>query len=378
MSTVFPQRARHAPGARGVAFPTSTPALRRLAEMIYLRVYNGLGAGEYESLGLGRRSLSWAEKREFVGKRWYAAMIDGINPPEFRIAAWNKVVTGAILRAFSLPSPRIYGTVSPANGTACDGQPLRTSTDLAALIERFALQRACFKLVGGWSGRGFMDVTFEAVADGGIVVHVSGEDRALDLDRFWSERIENLENSGASLRQRQFGYFCQARVDSHPDIAAFNPPSLNTLRVWMAQRRRGQWTMEGTVLRMGTGEMAVDNGAAGGIGSPVAPDTGILGPAVRRGRRGIEYARFDHHPSSGLPISGARVPHWDAVAPLCRQACAAFPYFRFMGIDVAVTPSGPIVIEVEADPHQSHQAHLGRGMRSLLIDLARASYRDQH
>ena len=49
-----------------------------------------------------------------------------------------------------------------------------------------------------------------------------------------------------------------------------------------------------------------------------------------------------------------------------------------MGIDVAVTPSGPIVIEVAADPHQSHQAHLGRGMRSLLVDLARASYRDQH
>lgn len=338
-------------------------------EMVYLKVFHDIGPLTYYRLGLDRSSIPWAEKRRFASIRWYNRTIELINPREYRIAAWNKIVADGVLRLFNVPTPAFYGFVSPTNGQTRDGRPLRTAADLERLIRRLALREACFKLVGGWSGRGFLSVTFYQRPDR-VTVGGTGAGREIALETFWRDYLVNIRDRAATERQKAYGYLCQEVVVQHPAVAALHKQSLNTIRVWMAQVTPGQWEMYAAVLRMGSGANKVDNGSAGGIAAPIDLATGRLGRAVRRGRRNRSFREYDRHPSSGAPIEGFAVPMWGDVLPLCRRACSAYPYLRLLGLDIAVTPDEVIVIEVEADPHATHQAHLGRGLRPLLSRLA--------
>lgn len=353
----------------------ATDRLRRSGEIALLWVLNGIGPREYFHLGLHRQSLSWAQKRSFASKRWYLTMIEQINPREYRMAAWHKILAAGVLESFSVPTPRVYGTASPLNGLTRDGGPLRSAKDLARLVDRNGIDDLCFKLVGGWSGRGFMLVSFRR--DGTrLLCRIAGHDEEVPVERFWHDHIAEPAPSIATPRQRAFGYLCQDVVAQHPSVAALHPPSLNTIRLWMYQLVPGQWEMAGAVLRMGTGSNRIDNGVAGGIGAPIDLETGRLGHAVRRGRPGVRFAEYDVHPTTGVPVTGFEVPYWDEVPALARHAGAAFPFFRFMGLDIAVTPQGLTIVEIEADPHQSHQAHLGMGLKPLVTSLARAVNRD--
>ena len=47
---------------------------------------------------------------------------------------------------------------------------------------------------------------------------------------------------------------------------------------------------------------------------------------------------------------GREIPYWEKVLELCQQAAAIIPEIAFIGWDVAITPSGPILIEGNHDP----------------------------
>jgi hypothetical protein len=78
---------------------------------------------------------------------------------------------------------------------------------------------------------------------------------------------------------------------------------------------------------------------------------------------------FTHHPTSGERIEGVLLPRWDEVLPLCRRTCSVFPFFGLMALDLVIRPDGFSILEVEADPHSTHQTHFGRGIRPLIESL---------
>jgi hypothetical protein len=165
------------------------------------------------------------------------------------------------------------------------------------------------------------------------------------------------------------GYFCQGVIDQHPEIAKFNPDSLNTLRTWMFQPDPTRWEMFAAVLRMGVGKTATDNLSAGGIGPRVDVATGRLLAAIdRRPDRPIHRT----HPSTGVQIEGAHVPMWEDVVELCRRTCAITPFLRFLAVDVAFGREGLLVTEITASPDE-HQVGFDVGVGPFLRGLAARS-----
>lgn len=56
------------------------------------------------------------------------------------------------------------------------------------------------------------------------------------------------------------------------------------------------------------------------------------------------------HPVTHVPFRGFRLPDWDRVIPLIKQAAATIPELQYIGWDIAFTPDGPVIVEGNANP----------------------------
>ena len=119
---------------------------------------------------------------------------------------------------------------------------------------------------------------------------------------------------------------------------------------------------------MGVDKAVVDNTSAGGIAARIDVRTGVLSAAIDEDP---EREVFSKHPTTGAPIEGVVLPMWDDVLATAVRASEAFPYFRLLALDISFGADGPVVIELECEPGAGHQITFGRGVKSLLVDLAK-------
>jgi Sugar-transfer associated ATP-grasp len=82
--------------------------------------------------------------------------------------------------------------------------------------------------------------------------------------------------------------------------------------------------------------------------------------------------RIERHPDSGFRFRDFSVPQWQALREAASNAAKAFPEFRTVGWDVALTPIGPMILEGNwhYDP-DGPQITLDRGIKSQVRDLFR-------
>jgi glutathione synthase/RimK-type ligase-like ATP-grasp enzyme len=91
---------------------------------------------------------------------------------------------------------------------------------------------------------------------------------------------------------------------------------------------------------------------------------------MRRFEKAKHYLRLARTRNREGCVSIAR-QMWNDVLELSARAASAFPYFRLLGLDIAIGADGPVIIEVECEPSPEHQITFGRGVKSLLGDLVR-------
>jgi len=314
-------------------------AIHQAWELIRLKIQRGIGPAFYLRAGLYRRELSWKDKLAYVGASKYDRLIHSVNPVQYDYIARNKLETYRILTANNIPTPPVYGLVDGVSGRTWDGEILRSHGDLVRLVNRLGIDTVCFKFVSGTRGRGFYKVKINARGDvPTAIIEPTGEE--VPLPEFWE-----------TLRQAKLfdGYFCQGIIDQHPDIARFNPWSVNTIRSWMVRSVSGEWTMTLADLRMGIGKIAVDNISVGGIAPAIDLESGRLSSAIRRH---VDRSLYAQHPVTGAQIEGTILPMWPEVKALCQRTAEIFPYYRLLAVDVAFGKDGPLIVEIGTSPDE--------------------------
>lgn len=155
---------------------------------------------------------------------------------------------------------------------------------------------------------------------------------------------------------------CEECIIQHPEIAAFNPTSVNTIRV-LTIVDKGACHHIYAGFRMGRGKI-VDNFHAGGIIATIDVKTGITcTDAVD-----LDGKHYSFHPISELPISDFQIPHWDRVLKVTEEAALRLEGVELVGWDIAVTETGICLIEGNSQASyaiiQLPYADAGIGMRS--------------
>jgi hypothetical protein len=59
--------------------------------------------------------------------------------------------------------------------------------------------------------------------------------------------------------------------------------------------------------------------------------------------------RYDKHPTSDYIFKGFQVPYWREVEYLATNVQKTMQYNRIIGQDIAITSSGPVIIELNSE-----------------------------
>lgn len=308
------------------------PVARQLLEMLVLKIARDIGPNYYHVARFWRRELSFRDKWMHTNEREYDALLFGLNPAVYQKASQHKVLEKATLSLFGLATPKFIGFFHPQRGGDSHAGTLRNAEDLARVLRGYLGGCVCFKAVEGFGGRSF--AALDVAADGASLQHpISGQR--------WT-----LAEWCHELLQAPDGWLLEEYLPQHAELAAINASSVNTLRIWLIERG-GVIRPTHAILRVGRAGSQVDNTTSGGFACVVDLASGRLHSGLDLKR---PHQPISHHPDSGVELAGRQIPFWPEALALGVKALSAFPEMRFAGIDVAITPTGPAMIELNVMP----------------------------
>jgi|GEM_PF-229681 hypothetical protein len=132
-------------------------------------------------------------------------------------------------------------------------------------------------------------------------------------------------------------------IEQDPRMSNLYPKSVNTLRIITLQAKDAFHILS-VVLRLGNGK-DVDNLHAGGIAAPIDLATGIVSDTALGGDP-CDNQEYPEHPISKVRIKGFQIPFWQEILTMLPQMGALLPELKCIAWDIAVTSSGPVLVEV--------------------------------
>lgn len=306
-------------------------------DRVRLRYGWGFETSDFEFYGLtsGRPA---GEGSRYLGYRWFRYKVrDALNTKWARSITEDKWIFHRLLDSLGLPAPQTFGLYHRSYGTTWDlARPLRTSRDLLDELERLRPQGLVLKPSGG--SQGYRLLILESIDwDTGRARTRTGEATTL-------ETALAAVDPGAGLGGYP-GHLVQECLANHPVLQDLAPYATNTLRVQTLLADDGEVHLLGAVLRLGRKGNAVDSFSQGGVAVDIDTRTGRTGLGLLQGQPGF----VSRHPDSGAELVGRQVPFWDDVVSLVRRGAGCFTGLRSIGWDIAVTPSGALIVEANND-----------------------------
>ena len=139
---------------------------------------------------------------------------------------------------------------------------------------------------------------------------------------------------------------CEQYIRQHEQMSSLNPTSVNSVRV-VTLCDDGEVKIVGATLKAG-GEAGtvVDNLHSNGVGAAIDVETGVV---VGKARDYQDHT-YVYHPVTGVKLVGFAVPYWQEALELIRQTHLDVAECPYLGWDVAITPDGPEIIEINVRP----------------------------
>lgn len=148
--------------------------------------------------------------------------------------------------------------------------------------------------------------------------------------------------SDAELVAKLHNYIVEPYIEQHPQLKILYPHGVSSLRIVTVCVGRKIDIILATLL-VGAGGIRMSNFHQGGLRVPINIATGDL--AEKGLRIKVKRGWYTAHPDTGVLFKDFRIPYWNEVADLVIRAHRCFPTIHSVGWDVAITPSGPIIIE---------------------------------
>jgi hypothetical protein len=332
---------------------TGKPLLAQLREIVALRRGVGkLDADEYYQYRLyDDRRYTWAEKTQFFGRLMENGLIPVLHEERWVGLAHDKLVAAAFFRGLGLPTPGILAVYHPWRAFACV-PTLATRESLAAFLRDRGDRPCVAKPVTGMWGKHVLAIRRYEPADDTIVL-TNGE-------RIAPESV----GSTFDARNDESGTLLQELLVPHPEIARLTADRLCSVRMVALVDAAGARLIS-CVWKIATGRSMADNyWEPGNLIAPIDIETGTVGRPFTGLGRDVRFV--DDHPDTGRPLAGITLPDWSRAVSLCLTATRSIPGLPMQAWDVALTPEGPVLLEVNVNggmrlPQLAADAGLYRG-----------------
>lgn len=317
-----------------------------LNEFFRLCRKNKISISEYFSMQFYRRDFPKSLKEDFIGKSEYTKILKKICPLSNRVVTCNKLFTKSILSFYEIPVPKTLGLLFLGNMDS-SGPFINSITDLKTKLKKLKIDRCVIKpLVNSAYGKGIKFYYTKKLPEG-------------LSEKVYQEYYIGPEESEEVIRSKIGSrdiYLCEEFIEQHDVLSQFNPYSVNTLRV-LCLKSNNQPIVIGMLLRASQGRAPVDNFTSGGEMYKVDLNSGFLEYGFKKGLilKKLEVPEYKK----------IAVPCLDEVVRISKASCNAMIGLDFLGIDVAITKYGPIVVEVNSWPCHTAQVKLGVGYRSI-------------
>jgi hypothetical protein len=236
-----------------------------------------------------------------------------VFPYKYKYLYDDKSVSYLLCKAFGHALPDWYGRVDTNN----------FKEKISSIIQKHNVSSLIVKPIIGNGGNGVLMVT---VSNNSTIVREG--DKLVHLDQY-------------ILREPCLVQEC---IQQHKNLNNISK-SINTIRIVTMLTKKGEVIILGARMRFGVNDAFLDNTCQGGIAVKINMSDGTL----------AEYAydnksrRYAKHPTSGYIFRGFQVPYWHEVEDLSTNVQKTMQYNRIIGQDIAITSSGPVIIELNSE-----------------------------
>lgn len=322
---------------------------RVLADLLWWLLRSGELNRYYYVYGLDRKAVGRNHEllpyRQFRRLRNRRNLRTGRAPYNYVCLLRDKFVFSQFVNSLGIATPRGFALLDAERLTWLD---TNETVSLDAITERpdVVLDGFCKKL-GGIQGDGAFP---------------------LRIDR-GSLYVRDAQITVAELKSRlDDRYLLQQRIIQHDTMRALHPSSVNTVRL-ITFATASNIELFAAALRVGTHRKSVDNWAAGGLIVGIDPQRGELrGEGFYKPGYG---GRATLHPDSGIPFQGFKVPYFFESVQLVSRLHGHLREIHSIGWDVAITPTGPTIIEGNDDWEGGIPMVLEKDFRNRFLAMCR-------
>jgi Sugar-transfer associated ATP-grasp len=312
---------------------TNLNVISQLKEVYKLLMLNQLEPREYYNAELYSPHFSWEDKTRFMSRNQFAIFEKEMNPIKEN-GVLNKLVFKIYAKNFSLPVPRMYGLYDPSFGFDPEGGDLKTYDQFEKIVCNPKIKEFIIKPIGADMSLGIKlckkndDGSFESVGEGKI-----------SLKDLYDQMQQSHYNKQEAIND---SYLIEERVRQHPFLDNFTDSCTQTCRIVTFINRSGGIDIATALMKFGMADKPADNISAHGMGAGIDPE-GYLGPCIKPTPEGLIV--YQNHPETDYPIEGQRLPLYKEAVSLAKRAQSVIPQMRMLGWDIAITETGPVIIE---------------------------------
>lgn len=192
---------------------------------------------------------------------------------------------------------------------------------------------------------------FSKIPNGTYIIKPINSDSGKGVKKLSIENNKTILNGEETTLNdviKNYNYaIIESCIQQHELLSKLNPTSLNTLRIVSAfNETTNILTIIGISLRIGTKNAVVDNYGQGGIGVAVNETGKLAKYGIFKKNYGTKTTTT---PATNVILENYQIPFYNEAIELVEKAHRQLPYFKTIGWDVAISQTGPILIEGNPD-----------------------------
>ncbi|GGW38684.1 sugar-transfer associated ATP-grasp domain-containing protein [Arenibacter certesii] len=265
--------------------------------------------------------------KDYLGTKEAAEIREGkkLHQLEFTSILCNKLNFSLYCERSNIPTPKLIGhNLGNHFFSGSEMRKINNKTELIAfyeaIFESTQLETLFFRPLSQYGGKGIFKLRHD------------------NIEAKLESEYQNLINGN---------YLYNEVITQHPKLNAIHGTSINSLRI-LTYIHNGEVNIISSIFRLGTAGAVVDNTSSGGLFIGIDDKTETL---KKEGYRNLEFGGevLTKHPDTNFEFLGFKMPYYKEACELVKKATAVIPN-RLIGWDVAITPTGPIIIEGNAHP----------------------------